>query len=106
MNLLALFFAGAFLCNAVPHLASGLTGQVFPTPFARPHGRGPSSPLVNFLWGAFNALVGLALLSLQPPEIGWNLPFAVLCLGALPLGGWMAHHFGTVRRNNPGFGAP
>ncbi len=54
MQIIALVFAGAFLCNCVPHLCAGLTGQKFPTPLARPRGVGLSPPLVNFVWGAFN----------------------------------------------------
>jgi hypothetical protein len=42
MIYLALFFAGAFLCNAIPHLAAGTMGMPFPTPFARPRGIGNS----------------------------------------------------------------
>ena len=45
------FFAGAFLCNAIPHLASGLKGETFPTPFATPRGVGNSSAMLNFFWG-------------------------------------------------------
>ncbi len=55
------FFAGAFLANAVPHFVSGTCGRSFPTPFASPPGRGLSSPLVNVLWGTFNAVVGYLL---------------------------------------------
>ena len=40
LNYIALFFAGAFLCNAIPHLVAGLQGQPFPSPFAKPPGRG------------------------------------------------------------------
>ena len=94
----ALFFAGAFLCNALPHLAAGLQGRPFPTPFATPRGIGDSPPLVNFLWGAFNTIVGLVLLSLQPPTIGPNLPFAVTVAGALMLGTYLSLHFGKVRK--------
>jgi hypothetical protein len=49
MNSVALFFAGAFLCNSIPHLTKGLQGEPFPSPFAKPPGKGNSSPLVNFL---------------------------------------------------------
>ena len=58
---LAYFFAGAFLANAVPHFVSGMCGRTFPTPFAKPPGRGFSSPVVNVLWGSFNAVVGYFL---------------------------------------------
>ena len=70
MIYVALFFAGAFLCNAVPHLVAGLQGQPFPTPFARPRGIGNSPPVVNFLWGLFNLLVGGWLWSLYPVRPG------------------------------------
>jgi hypothetical protein len=98
MIYVALFFAGAFLCNALPHLAAGLQGKPFPTPFATPRGIGDSSPLVNFLWGLLNTIVGLVLLSLQPPAIGFNLPFAAVIAGALVLGTYLSVHFDKVRR--------
>jgi len=62
MDYLASFFAAAFLCNCIPHLACGLRGETFPTPFANPRGKGPSTSIMNFLWGAFNLLVALYLL--------------------------------------------
>ncbi len=57
----AYFFAGAFLVNAVPHFVNGVSGRPFPTPFASPPGRGLSSPVVNVLWGTFNAVVAYLL---------------------------------------------
>ena len=92
----AWFFAGAFLCNSLPHLAAGLQGRPFPSPFAKPRGVGNSSPLVNVLWGMFNVVVGLVLLSLQPVSIGLNLPFVVVIAGALAIGVFLALHFGKV----------
>ena len=44
LGLVADFFAGAFLCNAIPHLVSGLCGDALPTPFARPPGRAFPAP--------------------------------------------------------------
>ena len=92
----AWFFAGAFLCNALPHLAAGLQGRPFPSPFAKPRGVGLSSPLVNVLWGLFNVVAGLVLLSLQPVSIGLNAPFVVVIVGALAIGVYLALHFGKV----------
>lgn len=57
----ALFFAGAFLANTVPHFVQGISGRPFPSPFASPPGQGESSPLVNVLWGSFNLIVGYVL---------------------------------------------
>ena len=58
---LALFFAGAFLANAVPHFVQGISGHSFPTPFATPPGQGESPPLINVLWASFNLIVGYVL---------------------------------------------
>lgn len=60
-NYLAALFAGAFLTNAVPHFVNGISGNRFPTPFAKPMGRGLSSPLTNTLWAIFNLVIGYFL---------------------------------------------
>ena len=60
-HLLACFFAGMFLANAVPHFVHGVSGNRFPTPFAKPPGRGLSSPIVNVAWGWLNLLIGYLL---------------------------------------------
>jgi len=53
-NYVACFFAGAFLANVVPHFFHGISGDRFPTPFARPPGRGLSSPTDNVVWAWIN----------------------------------------------------
>jgi drug/metabolite transporter (DMT)-like permease len=58
---LACFFAGAFLANVVPHFVHGISGDPFPTPFAKPPGRGLSSPTVNVLWALLNLILGYVL---------------------------------------------
>jgi hypothetical protein len=98
MNEIALFFAGVFLCNAIPHLAAGVRGEPFPTPFAKPPGKGDSSPLVNVLWGSLNLLIAVLLLSNFPFIVGLNIDFTVLCAGFLISGIFLAMHFGKVRR--------
>jgi hypothetical protein len=60
-NYLACFFAGAFLANAVPHFIHGISGDKFPTPFAKPPGKGLSSPPVNMMWALFNLVIGFIL---------------------------------------------
>jgi hypothetical protein len=60
-NYVACFFAGMFLANAVPHFVHGISGDRFPTPFARPRGKGLSSPTVNVVWALFNLAVGYVL---------------------------------------------
>jgi hypothetical protein len=60
-NYVACFFAGAFLANVVPHFFHGISGDRFPTPFARPPGKGLSSPTVNVLWSLVNLILGYVL---------------------------------------------
>ena len=60
-NYIACFFAGAFLANVVPHFFHGISGDRFPTPFAKPPGRGLSSPTTNVVWASINLVVGYVL---------------------------------------------
>jgi hypothetical protein len=96
MGYIAIFFAGGLLCNSLPHLASGLCGTPFPTPFAKPHGVGNSSPLVNFLWGAANFFVGLYLLQRHPVSVGLSVDFVVLLVGVVAVGTFSSVHFARV----------
>jgi hypothetical protein len=57
----AYFFGGVFLANFTPHFVAGMSGRPFPTPFAQPRFRGPSSPTVNILWGLCNLAASYAL---------------------------------------------
>ena len=50
-----------FLANVVPHFVHGISGDRFPTPFARPPGKGLSSPTVNVVWALVNLAVGYIL---------------------------------------------
>jgi hypothetical protein len=58
---IACFFAGMFLANFVPHFVQGVSGNRFPTPFAKPPGQGLSSSTVNVVWALFNLVVGYLL---------------------------------------------
>jgi len=102
IHYLANFFAGLFICNCIPHLTSGLRGEPFPTPFARPRGAGLSSPLVNFLWGTLNGVIGIALLAWRPIVLRVNLETASFLTGFLLLGIYSSLHFGAVRKSGPG----
>ncbi len=79
-NYLACFFAGAFLANAVPHFVHGVSGNKFPSPFAKPPGIGLSSAPINTIWGLFNLIIGVLLFNagnittVQP--LTWVLFFA------------------------------
>jgi hypothetical protein len=89
---------GMFLANAVPHFVQGISGNPFPTPFAKPPGQGDSSPLVNVVWGFGNLVAGGLLLHFfwPPGDAVWAGWIAVGA-GALLLAAQMAVHFGKVR---------
>jgi len=46
----ACFFSGVCGANLVPHFVHGISGDRFPTPFARPRGKGLSSPTLDVVW--------------------------------------------------------
>jgi hypothetical protein len=98
LHYLADFFAGAFLCNCIPHLVSGLRGDAFPSPFAKPRGVGNSSALANFFWGSFNLIVALVLLVAAPFGLGLNLATALFAGGFFAIGIGTSLHFGRVRQ--------
>jgi hypothetical protein len=93
-----IFVAGALLCNCIPHLTVGLQGLSFPTPFARPRGVGPSTPLVNVLWGFANLAVGALLAARNATPLLIGVDAAVAFAGAVAMGIYLALHFGKVQR--------
>lgn len=82
---IASFFAGTFLANAVPHFVQGVSGNKFPTPFAKPPGRGLSSPAINVVWALFNALIGYVLLKLGQVSAGNLLSLAIFFIGVVAI---------------------
>lgn len=97
MNFVALFFAGAFLCNCIPHLSAGLQGLPFPTPFAKPRGIGKSSPFLNFIWGVANLMVGVRLTLRHPFAVELSPEFTAFAVGGLIMGSYLSRHFGKVQ---------
>ncbi|MDR3471766.1 MAG: hypothetical protein P4M09_08770 [Devosia sp.] len=99
--LLSYFFGGAFLMNAVPHLTSGVMGERFQSPFAKPPGEGHSSSLVNFTWGFVNLVIGY-LLVCRVGEFDLRDPLdaVALGLGVLLCGLFGAYHFGRFNGGN------
>ena len=97
MSYVLLFLAGALLCNCIPHLAAGLRGEPFPTPFAKPPGKGKSPPLVNFIWGSANLFGGFALAVWRLATVHSIAGLGLIALGWLTIGIYLALHFGAVR---------
>ena len=102
LHLVSWFFGGAFVANAVPHFVSGVMGRPFPTPFAKPPGRGLSSPSANILWGSFNFVVAYGLLCrVGAFDVRITADAAAVGLGVLVLALFSAWQFG---RPNGGTG--
>ena len=101
LNLVSYFFGGAFLTNAVPHFVSGVMGEPFQSPFAKPPGEGLSSSTVNVLWGFFNIVVGYVLVC-RVGDFGLKITGDVVAfgLGILAIGLFSARHFGRFHGGN------
>lgn len=95
------FFGGAFLVNAVPHFVQGTSGRKFPSPFARPPGRGESSPLVNAVWGSINfAVAYLLLVKVVRFDLNSRLQVLLAGLGGFLMALALARNFGDVYRQS------
>jgi hypothetical protein len=101
LHLVAYFFGGIFLANAVPHFVSGMMGQPFQTPFAKPPGQGLSSSTVNVLWSFFNAVVGyLLVVRVGNFDLRSTRDVVALAVGALLISLRLAKHFGQFHGGN------
>lgn len=90
---LAAFFAGVFLANAVPHFVHGISGNKFPTPFAKPPGQGLSSATVNVLWGLLNTIIGTILFIRGHISAETTWPWVAFFAGATIISVLMSIHF-------------
>lgn len=102
MTLYFQFLAGAVFCNCIPHLAAGLQGQYFPTPFSRLYKSRVSSPVANVLWGSSNLAAGIALLHVYPFELELAAPACMFASGFVLLGVFCAWRFNRVMGHKPG----
>jgi hypothetical protein len=93
---LALFFAGAFLVNSVPHFTNGVSGRPFPSPFASPPGRGMSPPVVNVLWGSLNLILGIVLCRAARFDSKRLVMLLTVGIGGLLTAVMLANAFGQV----------
>jgi hypothetical protein len=92
-NYIAGFFAGAFLANVVPHFVHGISGDRFPTPFAKPPGKGLSSPLINVVWALFNLAVGYILFRIGHVSSGHKSVLVVFFAGIAVISALMSVRF-------------
>jgi hypothetical protein len=101
LHLVSYFFGGLFLANAIPHFVSGMMGQPFQSPFAKPPGKGLSSSTANVLWGFFNAVVGyLLVMRVGNFDLRSISDVLALAVGALLISLFSARHFGQFHGGN------
>lgn len=100
-HIIAWFFGGFFLANAIPHFVSGSMGRPFQSPFAKPPGQGLSSSTVNVAWGFLNLVIGYVLVcrvgDFDLHATACVVPFGV---GALLMGLIAARSFGRFNGGN------
>ena len=96
---LACFFAGAFCANVVPHFFHGISGDRFPTPFAKPPGRGLSSPTVNVAWAWVNLVVGYVLLQVGRVSTANRATLVLFLAGVIAISTILSFRF---RQKMPG----
>jgi hypothetical protein len=60
-NAIGWFLCGVFLINVLPHLIHGVSGDKFPSAFAKPHGKKLSSPTLNVIWAFINLSIFLTI---------------------------------------------
>jgi len=87
------FFAGVFLANAVPHFIHGISGNKFPTPFAKPPGKGLSPAYINVIWAAFNMLVGYLLLKSSQVHTDNHIGMALIFAGVIVISLMLSNAF-------------
>ncbi len=101
LALLSYVLGGAVLANAVPHFVSGMMGEPFQTPFARPRGEGLSSSTTNVLWGLLNLAIGwLLICRVGDFDLKDGADAAALGLGMAALAVPLARHFGRFNGGN------
>lgn len=83
---LACLFSGMILANAVPHFVHGISGDRFPTPFAKPPGKGLSSPTTNMAWALANLAAGYVLLRVGGLASGGDTTRAAFFAGIATIG--------------------
>jgi hypothetical protein len=92
MNAIGWFFSGVLLINVLPHLIRGISGDRFPSAFAKPHGKKLSSPTLNVIWAFINLSIFLTILYFN--QSSFTALYAVIMLiGAFIMAVYLSKYF-------------
>ncbi|MDR0792999.1 MAG: hypothetical protein LBE82_06800 [Chitinophagaceae bacterium] len=94
------FWAGMFLANFVPHFITGISGNKFPTPFAKPPGKGLSSPVLNVVWGLLNLVIGFLLFKAAKISIDDTLSLIIFFIGIALMSIFSSINFAKKDKDN------
>lgn len=96
-EMLACFFGGALLTNALPHYVAGLQGKPLQSPFANPPGKGLSTSRTNVLWGFANLFFAYFVLK-EVAKFDLNNPVHAIAagVGSLAIALLTSHRFGPI----------
>lgn len=92
LDLLGWFFSGALLINTLPHLIHGVSGEKFPSPFDKPHGKKLSEPFLNVVWAFLNLSVALVILFFIGASFN-SVSVLALMAGAFLMAIFLSHYF-------------
>jgi hypothetical protein len=86
------------LFNAVPHFVHGISGDKFPTPFAKPPGQGLSPAYINVLWAGLNMAIGYILLKTSHLQTDNCTGMIVLFIGGILMALMLSKRFTTKHK--------
>ena len=95
---LSAFWAGVFFVNTVPHFVSGVSGNRFPSPFAKPPGKGLSSPTLNVVWALINLVIGYCLFRTAKISSENNLALLIFFSGIALMSLWISKYFAAKEK--------
>ena len=92
VNAIGWFFSGVFVINTLPHLIHGVSGERFPSPFDKPHGKKLSSPTLNVIWAFINLSMFLTIFYFN--QTSFTAAHGVIMLiGAISMAIFLSRYF-------------
>lgn len=85
-------FSGVLLVNTIPHLVHGVSGDRFPSPFARPYGKKLTGPVHNVIWAFINLGIVAVIMYFNYPSFSRGNA-AIMIVGGFGMSVFLANYF-------------